>query len=418
MPRKTTNINLIAYSTDASMIEGTASNIIFPKSAEEISRLIKIGSKFTIRGAGTGLVGGAVPDNDIVLDISKMNKILNLDRDKRIVEVESGVILDELNSELGKYNLEFPVNPSSHEVCTIGGMIATNAVGSRAVKYGRTSNWIEEIEAVSGKGEIIKINKASLLDFAGMEGITGIITRAKLKVVEKKSRTASLFAFDELDDIYHSVAKFKLMNSVSALEFLDKITSSIIGLEGRYHLIVEFESDEGELKGKKYHEIMKLRDEVYPSLAKLGFTRIEDPKIFIHKFSELGEFLESGKIPYFGHLGSGIIHPVFQKNDDERIKVLMKYIKSIHGQVSGEHGIGLRKREFVEPMERKLIQRIKKRYDPECKINCNKVIAQGKDEQEEKEKTEKTRGNERVEEAIKKIDEQEKINQEEAKNGN
>ena len=409
MAGKKKNIDLIAYSTDASMIPGNATGVLFPKSAEEISRIIRGGSNFVVRGGGTGLVGGAVPLNSVVLDLSKMNKIINLDRDKKIVEVEPGIILDELNHELEKYSLEFPVNPSSHEVCTIGGMISTNAVGSRAVKYGRTSNWIEELEAVSGKGEILKINKAGIQDFSGMEGITGIITKAKLKLVEKKSRTASLFAFDRPDEIYSSISKFKLMNNVSALEFLDKIVSSILGLEERYHLIVEFESDDGELKGKKYQEIMKLRDEVYPSLAKLGFVRIEDPKILIHKFQELSEFLESGKIPFFGHLGSGIIHPVFQKNDDERIKVLMKYIRSIHGQVTGEHGIGLRKREFVEPMERKLIERIKKRYDPDCRINCNKFIENKKSEETSE------RAEERVEEAQKLIEEQNKENIEERK---
>lgn len=407
MPKQK-HIDLIAYSTDASMIEGVASSVIFPKSAEEISRIIKSGSNFVVRGGGTGLVGGAVPLNSQVLDLSKINKIINLDIDKRTAEVEVGIILDELNSELEKYDLEFPVNPSSHEVCTIGGMIATNAVGSRAVKYGRTSNWISELEIINGKGEIERINKTSLQDFTGMEGITGVIVKAKVKLVEKRERTASLFSFDTIEEVYNSAKKLKLMSNVSALEFLDKIVSSILGLEDRYHLIVEFESDEGNLKGKEYQEIMKLRDEVYPSLAKIGYVKIEDPKIMLHKFQELGEFLESGSIPYFSHLGSGIVHPVFKKEDDERIKILMKYVRSIHGQVTGEHGIGLRKREFLDNMEKKLIERIKKRYDPDCRINCNKIIENKQEKSEETDEKEKTRGEERVEEAQNLIEEQNK----------
>lgn len=377
MPGKKTKksgIETIAYSTDASMIEGNATLVIFPKSAEEISILIRGGGNFTIRGGGTGLAGGAVPQNEIVLDLSKMNKVIDFDREKRTIKVEAGIILDELQEELDKHGLEFPVNPSSHSVCTIGGMIATNAVGSRALKYGRTGNWIEELEVVSGKGEIIKITKANLQDFSGLEGITGVIVKAKLKVIEKKERTASLFAISELKDVYDSARKLKMLSDVSAIEFLDKLTSSLLGLEEKYHIIAEFESDRGKAKGEKYNDLMNLRDRAYPALASAGYIIIEDPKILLHKFQELGEFLEIEKIPFFGHLSVGIIHPVFRKEDEVKIKSLMNYVKKMHGQVSGEHGIGLRKKEFLENTEKKLILSIKKRYDPFCKMNCKKVI--------------------------------------------
>lgn len=394
MAGKKKNIDLIAYSTDASMIPGNATGVLFPKSAEEISRIIKSGNNFVVRGGGTGLVGGAVPLNSVVVDISKMNKILNLDRGKRIVEVEAGIILDELNNYLDHNGLEFPVKPSSHEVCTIGGMIATNAVGNRAMKYGRTNEWVEEIEVVTGKGEIMSIKKTNLQDFAGMEGITGAIVKAKLKLIEKKQRTASLFSIDSIEEIIKSVMKLKMMNDVCSIELLDKMVSSFLGMQNKYHLIVEFESEQGKLKGQDYLSIMELRDRVYPSLARLGYTRIEDPKILIHKFQELAEFLESGKVPFFGHIGSGIIHPVFMAGEDDRVKVMLKYVKSIHGNITGEHGIGIRKKEFLEPMERKLIERVKRRYDPLCKINCGKVIDLNEKKEEKNEKLEK------IEEAI------------------
>jgi len=374
MAGKKKNIDLIAYSTDASMIEGNASSVIFPKSAEEISRIIRGGGNFVVRGGGTGLVGGAVPSKEIVIDLSKMNKIIELDRDKKIVEVEAGIILDELNDELERHRLEFPVQPSSHSVCTIGGMIATNAVGSRAMKYGRTGNWLEELEIVNGKGDLIKAGKINLADFTGLEGITGVIVKAKLKVTEKKERTASLFASSDLKEVLESVKKLKMLDDTSAIEFLDKITSSLLGLEEKYHIIAEFESDRGKAKGGEYEKLMELRDRAYPALASLGYVRIEDPKVLIHKIGETAEFLEIEKIPFFGHLGSGIIHPVFRKGEDEKVNNLMKYVKKMQGQVSGEHGIGLRKKEFLEPSEKKLIVSIKKRYDPSCRINCGKVI--------------------------------------------
>jgi FAD/FMN-containing dehydrogenase len=175
-------------------------------------------------------------------------------------------------------------------------------------------------------------------------------------------------------------------------------------MENKYHLIVEYESDKGQLANEMYDDLMRLRDEVYPSLAKLGYVKIEDPKILLHKFIELVDFLESGKVPFFGHLGSGIIHPVFRNGEDERIGLLMKYVRSIHGSVSGEHGIGLRKREFLDAMEKKLIERVKKRHDPLCKINCGKVIAKSDSPALESQDIKK----EKILEIEKQIDEQNK----------
>ena len=376
-------IDSIAHSTDASMIEGKASSVIYPKTAEEVKQIIIAGNNITIRGGGSGLVGGAVP-NGIVVDLSKMNKILNLDRQKKEVEVETGIILDELNEYLEKYNLEFPVQPGSHSICTIGGMIATNAVGNRAIKYGRTSNLVVALEVVNGKGEILKIGKAELADFSGMEGITGVIVKAKLKLVEKKKRSATLFSFNEIEKVIDAVRKIKLVKDVSEIEFLDKFCSSLLGLEEKYHLIVELESEAGKLKNEEYEKIMIMRDSVYPVLAKLGYTHIEDPKILLHKFSELANFLEAEKIPFFGHLGVGIIHPVFRSEDRKKIKEMIKLVRKLHGQITGEHGIGICKKEFLDNLEKKVIERVKLRCDPLCKLNYGKIIDLGRKDVEEK----------------------------------
>jgi len=369
-----TQIDLIAYSTDASMIEGNAISVIYAESPEQIRQIVNSSAGVTVRGAGSGLVGGAVPQNCVVLDMSKMNKILKFDRAKNEIEVEAGVILDELNDYLENYGLEFPVNPSSHSIATIGGMISTNAVGTRAIKYGRTSDWVSRLWVVNGKGEIVEVGKTEMSDFAGMEGITGIIFKARLKVVPKKIRSASLVAFDKLQDAQDLVMKLKIRDDISAIEFLDKFISGLLGMNDKNHVIIEYESEEGRMKGTEYERLMRLRDEAYPTLANAGFTRIEDPKILIHKFTEFGEFLQKNKVPFFGHLGVGIIHPVFRKEQGELIREMIKLAKRLHGQVSGEHGIGLAKKEFLEAGDIKLIQRIKKRHDPFGKLNCGKVV--------------------------------------------
>ncbi|MFH1710797.1 MAG: FAD-binding oxidoreductase [Nanoarchaeota archaeon] len=367
-------IDLIAYSTDASMIEGNAISVVYPESAEQIRQIIASSSGVTVRGGGSGLVGGAVPQNCVVLDISKMNKILKFDEQKKEIEVEAGIILDELNNYLDKYGLEFPVKPSSHSICTIGGMISTNAVGSRAIKYGRTSDWVSRLWVINGKGEIIEAGKTDMGDFTGMEGITGIVFKARLKLLPKMQRSASLVGLDSLKEVHDLVMKLKIREDVSAIEFLDKFISGLLGMNDRYHVLIEYESEEGKMKGVEYDRLMNLRDEVYPTLASAGFTRIEDPKILIHKFIELAEFLQDNKIPFFGHLGVGIIHPVFRKEQEELIREMIKNVKKLRGQVSGEHGIGIAKKEFLELGDIKLIQRIKKRHDPFGKLNCGKVV--------------------------------------------
>lgn len=366
--------NLVVYESDASGIKGKATEILFPTTKEEIQKIVRENARVTIRGAGTGLAGGCVPQNEVVLDLSKMNKILGFDEAKKIVEVEPGVVLDELNDYLDRYNLEFPVKPSSHSVCTIGGMIACNAAGERAVKYGKTGKWVEALEVVDGHGEIVSIHKFNLNDIIGLEGITGVIVKAGLKLVEKKKRTASLIVIGDLKDLVDRVENYSKNPEVSEIEFLDKHVSSLVELGSSYNLIIEFEDLQGELKEKEYEVLMKKRESVYPSLASLGFNRIEDPKIPLSRLAEFACLLEEMKIPYYGHLGMGIIHPVFRDNEQEKIKRVHDFVKRIKGKVSGEHGIGLVKKEFLDDNEKKLFSLVKKRYDPACKINCGKVV--------------------------------------------
>ncbi len=113
---------------------------------------------------------------------------------------------------------------------------------------------------------------------------------------------------------------------------------------------------------------------VYPFLAKEGNTKIEDPKIMIDKFPRLMNWLEEKGIPVFGHISVGIIHPCFNKEQEHLIPEMMKLVKRLGGQISGEHGIGILKREFVEPNDKKILVNVKKRTDSLNKFNIGKVI--------------------------------------------
>ena len=362
------------YESDASRMRGEALDVVHPKSVREVCEFVSKNDRIVIRGAGTGLAGGAVPQKEVVLDLSKLTKISNFNEEKKTVEVEAGVVLDDLQHFLDKSGLEFPVKPSSHAVASIGGMIATNAVGNRAVKYGKTASWIKWVEVVDGEGRIDRKGVTELSDYVGMEGITGVIVRACLKLSPIRERTASLFRLESVDEVVRLVQNMKQRRDVSALEFLDKFVSKGIGYGEGYHLLVEYESDEGKLKGKDYEKVVGMRDMIYPFLSGEGYVRIEDPKVLSDRFSKLMSWLEANKIPVFGHIGVGIFHPCFNSHQERLIPEMMKLVGRLGGQVSGEHGIGLLKRGFVEVNDQKILRNVKKRTDPMGKFNSGKVI--------------------------------------------
>jgi FAD/FMN-containing dehydrogenase len=162
--------------------------------------------------------------------------------------------------------------------------------------------------------------------------------------------------------------------NLSGIEFLDKHSSRIVGIGDKYHIIAEFEDDRGSIKDETYEWIINLRESTYPLLAQAGYTHIEDPEINIEKFKEFAEFLEQKNIPYFGHAGIGVIHPVFRKQDRDKIIEMMQFVKKLGGNISGEHGIGLSKKYFASEELKEEIKKLKAIYDPWSKLNIGKII--------------------------------------------
>ncbi len=373
---KPREISQLSYEMDASQIKGRAKKVLFPESIKDVKQMVVSNARICIRGAGTGLAGGAVPEQgvDVLLDMSKLNNIGEFDAQRKMIEVEAGVVLDDLQDHVNGFGLEFSVNPSSHSVCTIGGMIATDAVGSRAMKYGRMSTHVRWVEVIDGDGRLQRHGATELSDYSGMEGITGVIVRACLNLNKIKARSASLLAVDDVSKIVPTVHQLKRNVDVSSIEYVDRKISRGIGLEDKYHLIVEYENGSGTLKGNEYENLMTLRDKVYPYLASEGYTHIEDPKIMLDKIPQLLDWLELKKIPTFGHISVGILHPCFYQGQKEYIPELMKFVRRVGGQVSGEHGIGILKKKYVEMNDKKILMNVKKRTDPKNKFNIGKVL--------------------------------------------
>ncbi|MDD2627171.1 MAG: FAD-binding oxidoreductase, partial [Candidatus Methanomethylophilus sp.] len=160
---------LYTYGFDASIYHNTPDIVIQPTSTEQVSALMKIASKHHIpvvpRGAGTGLCGAAVPiKGGMILAMQKMNKIVRLSVADLWVDVQAGCVYNDLNAELAKYGFFFPPSPGSAEACQVGGMVATNASGMRAVKYGATRDYVLGLTFVRADGEIVKCGTHTIKD--------------------------------------------------------------------------------------------------------------------------------------------------------------------------------------------------------------------------------------------------------------
>jgi FAD/FMN-containing dehydrogenase len=362
------DVDKVVYGFDASFLEGKSILIVWPRNEKDIQEIIKLANKekfnLTIRGGGTGLVGGAVPENSVVLDLSKMNRIIEINEKESYAIVESGVILDDLNLKLEEKNLLFPIKPSSHAVCTIGGVIATNAAGINAIKYGKVIDWIIEIEVIMGDGRIKKVSGDEIRIFCGSEGFYGVITKAKLKLTKPiKKTTISKLALNNYDELMRAIKEFK--DRAVAIEFIDEMTSGFLGIQSTMHLIAEFEDDSGDIKDEEeIREIWKIRDGIYASLVMNNYSIITDPQVPIEKLPLFLNEVKKMKKPCFGHVGIGLLHVHFKPDEVNEVDKLYEIVLKMGGKITGEHGIGRIKQKFLSNEEKKRILELKKKYDP------------------------------------------------------
>jgi FAD/FMN-containing dehydrogenase len=365
---------LICYETDASRIVGKAEKVVFPENLEDVKKVVKTaGFDLVPRGAGTGFVGGVVPNNSIVVDMSKMTLVSNFSASKKNVRVEAGVTVKELNEKLGSVGYEFPICPANTGISSIGGMIATNASGNRSMKYGVMKDWIDEIEFVNGKVELIKTSKADVMEVCGMEGITGIIVGASLRVIPKISRSISVFQSDSLEEVLSIARKLKQEKDTCMLAFFSKIVSKMLGFPESYHIIIEFDSSRGKVVGEEYEKLFRIKERAYTTLFSEGYYNSEDPRLFFDTIKEFVLFLEQNQIPYFGDLGTGIIHPFFKDSEKTKRNLVVELIKKMRFKL-GKYGYGLTRKHFLDDFDSRLINRVKLRQDPNEKFNNKKLI--------------------------------------------
>jgi glycolate oxidase len=427
------------YEEDQSYIKGKPSLAVIPETSEEVEKLVEVAKEFRIplipRGGGTSLSGGSVPIfGGIIVDFKRMNKILDFYLNNLQVLVEPGVIYDNLNDFLSKYNLFLPPNPATGDQCTIGGMLAENSAGPRSYKYGTIKNWVLGLEVITSsvgrvwigsrtKKWVSAYNLVSLI--VGSEGTLGIITKALLRVAPKPQyRIGISISINNLENAGEIiVALTKLNIDISAIELMDNITIAAInkvynaGLpESDAIILLEVEAfSSNDMDNKlealaSYLKNLGIPDEnvhVYynademwskrklagESLEKVYGGRLDEdvivpvsllPKTIMEIKSLSSKF--NVNIAVFGHAGDGHLHPSILVPKEKSLTLEIEKIKENifkiavknNGALSGEHGIGIAKKQYL-PLEidantLKLLSMIKQTIDPHNIMNPGKKI--------------------------------------------
>ncbi|MGB9711460.1 MAG: FAD-binding oxidoreductase [Thermodesulfovibrio sp.] len=435
--------DLICYSYDASYAKGSLPELVaWPKSTEEIVKIVKWatnkGLKILPRGAGTGMAGGVIPINSksIIISLEKMREVLEINQKNFTSIVEPGVINGELQKELMIHELFYPPDPASLDYCTIGGNVATNAGGPRAVKYGVTRNYCLGCEVVLSNGAVLTLGGKTLKRvtgyelkelFIGSEGTLGIISKVILRVLPQPEEVITLLiSFDSIDSAGEAVPKIIGSGIVPrTLEFLDSSCLSLIeknyelGLPTQVEalLLVELDGEitsikrDGEkivniarkLKGETQiatdyyarENLWKARRSISPCILKMQDKEKINIDIVVpldslsKTFIKLNQLSNESNIPIisFGHAGDGNIHVnilVEKGNEEEKtrgfelVKKIFEFVVSLGGAISGEHGIGITKKPYIniqlEKKQIELMQAIKRIFDPKGFMNPGKIF--------------------------------------------
>lgn len=432
--------DLICYGFDACGIEDIPSAVVWPEETEDIVRIMKHayenGIPVVPRGAGTGMTGGSVPLKDaVVISMERMNRILEVDKDNLTALVEPGIINGKLQREVESQGFFYPPDPASMNFCTIGGNVAENAGGPRALKYGVTRDYVMEVEAVLPDGKLITAGVRThkgvvgydlVRLLVGSEGTLAVLTKIRLKLLPLPEDVVALLClFNDLEasakavsmviaskiiprtlefmdrEAIKAVEKFKpigLPENIEALLLIEidgypdairKEAEKVAGICTGLGADVSMAADE-EARDK----LWECRRSVSPALYHISPTKInEDIAVPRNRIPEMLNGLrklsgDSGvKIVNFGHAGDGNIHVNIMagssnaeeyRKAESLVKKIFELTLSLGGTISGEHGVGITKAKYIgmeiKEKELSLMKGIKNLFDPKNILNPGKMF--------------------------------------------
>ncbi|MCB2227604.1 MAG: FAD-binding protein [Desulfarculaceae bacterium] len=420
--------------------QGEPDAVALPSTTAQAASLLAYASSqglpVTPRGAGSGLSGGCAPvAGGIVVDTKRMNRVLEINRGNLTARVEAGLVLERFQNTVEAQGLFYPPDPQSKTVCTLGGNVATRAGGPRAVKYGTTGSYLLGLEAVLPSGEVIAAGSSCVKHsagydlthlLAGSEGTLALITQATLRLLPRPAeRCTALAVCATMEQAAAIVAQtiaagvvpsmLELLTTASLAVF-NKFVSPPLPQDGEACLLMEFDGGPGEAVRAAREMAQACRDlgasevrvvedpetaavywsvraRLYPlvvsQLKRLVTEDITVPRDripeFVHRALAIGKELDLS-VGMTGHAGDGNMHPSFRLTDittevEERVRqAVARLIKAgleLGGVISGEHGVGLHKSQFLEwelgKEQIALMKRIKQAFDPGGIMNPGKI---------------------------------------------
>jgi glycolate oxidase len=429
-----------AYETDAlTAYTCMPLAVVLPESTEEVARVLRYchanGVKVVARGAGTSLCGGALPAEDaIVVGISKMNRVLDIDLSGRTARVEAGITNLAISAAVGADGFFYAPDPSSQLACTLAGNLAMNSGGAHCLKYGVTTNNVLGVRMVTMQGEIVDIGGPQLdaegYDFLAMiigsEGQFGIITEATVRILKTaEGARPMMLGFDSAAKAGMCVARIIASGIIPvAIEFMDRPAIKVCEayakagypLDVEALLIIEVEGSEEEISERlaqmveiarplnpssmsvadgadQAARIWKGRKAAFGALGRISDYLCMDGTI---PLSALGQVLEDItaicskhglKVANIFHAGDGNLHPLimYDANDaasahraEEAGAEILRLCVSVGGCLTGEHGVGIEKRDLMHVQfsetDLALQMRIKTIFDPQWLMNASKVF--------------------------------------------
>jgi glycolate oxidase len=420
--------------------------VVTPTTTEQVAELVRLANRHLIpvtpRGAGSGLSGGAIPIyGGILLSLEKMNKVLEIDLANMMIVVEPGLVTNEINALVAEHGLFFAGYPMSLESCFVGGNIAENAGGGKAVKYGVTGQYIMGMELVTPEGEVVMLGGKNVKDvtgydlkklIVGSEGTLGIVTKAIIRLSPKpKCQSDLLVLFEDVDTAIAAVPVIFSRAGITptSIEFMDRASVHascsylnehlpyqqagsmlLISVDGTDKAQVDIDAERiGELLMKNGAIEVYVADN-YTTQERVWSVRrniaeafkvysphqsLEDIVVpigaipaLMPKVAEISKKY-SIAMPTYGHAGDGNLHTTLVKNPDSTMeewydieeKALVELYEAVHsigGKLSGEHGIGIKRKKYMErmtdPVELKMMRSIKRALDPNNIMNPGKIF--------------------------------------------
>lgn len=431
----------LAYGYDNSRRQAMPQAVVFATEHAQIKSLVQLchrdGINLIARGRGTGTTGATVPVlGGIVLSLERMNRILEIDPDNRIARVEPGVTNQALQQAVAQHGFFWPPDPTSSAICTIGGNLAYNSAGPRAIKYGAPRENTLGLKAITGEGETISTGIRTSKGVVGYdltrlligsEGTLAVITEATLKLTPLPEAKQTLRAtYRDMHSAAQAVSAIMAQPlTPCALEFMDGAAIELVREFSRLQidpevgalLMIEVDGPKHCLEqaaetvasaarnsglidlhsaktGEEIAQLWLARQSLSPALRKIAPKKInEDVVVPVSKIPQLLAGLErlserwGIRIVNFGHAGNGNIHvnlltdpddPKMMSKSRQCLDAAFDLVLGLGGTLSGEHGIGLEKRDLIareiDPVSLRLMQDIKRQFDPAGILNPGKIF--------------------------------------------